>query len=109
MEDYCLDLRDFHRESCRRVLVPVLVATQAEERTASSEEVVDWVAPLWFANAHSLGGIVEQAVVRHHSANPDVIDPGRWDTAEYAPTPTIVEAARVLYEGQDECGRYEGH
>jgi hypothetical protein len=101
VEDYCLDLRDFHRESCQRVLVPVLVATQAEEQSAASEEVIDWVAPLWFANAHSLGGIVEQAVVRYHSPNPNVIDPGRWDTAEYAPTPTIVEAARVLYEGQN--------
>ena len=101
VEDYCLDLRDFHRESCQRVLVPVLVATQAEEQSAPSEEVIDWVAPLSFANAHSLGGIVEQAVIRHHSPNPDVIDPGRWDTAEYAPTPTIVEAARVLYEGQN--------
>jgi hypothetical protein len=109
VEDYCLDLRDFHRESRQRVLVPVLVATQAEEQLPPLEEVIDWVAPLWYANAHSLGGVVEQAVIRYHSANPDVIDPGRWDTAEYAPTPTIVEAARVLYEGQDECGRYEGH
>jgi broad-specificity NMP kinase len=101
VEDYCLDLRDFHRESCRRILVPVLVATQAEDRSPPSEEVVDWVAPLWFANAHSLGGIVEQAVTKYHSLNPEVIDPGRWNNAEYAPTPTIVEAARVLYEGQN--------
>ena len=101
VEDYCLDLRDFHRESRQRDLVPILVATRAEEQLPPLEEVIDWVAPLWYANAHSLGGIVEQAVIRYHSPNPDVIDPGRWDTAEHAPTPTIVEAARVLYEGQN--------
>jgi hypothetical protein len=52
VEDYCLDLRDFHRESRQRILVPVLVATQAEEQLPPLEEVIDWVAPLWFANAH---------------------------------------------------------
>ena len=60
VEDYCLDLRDFHRESRQRALVPILVATQAEEQLPPLEEVIDWVAPLWFANAHSLGGIVER-------------------------------------------------
>ena len=29
VEDYCLDLRDFHRQSERRILVPFLIATNA--------------------------------------------------------------------------------
>ena len=29
VEDYCLDLRDFHAESCNRTIVPILVASKA--------------------------------------------------------------------------------
>ncbi|MGD0000982.1 MAG: DUF2075 domain-containing protein [Bryobacteraceae bacterium] len=101
VEDYCLDLRDFHHESRGRIVVPVLVSTHAEERSHPSGEVIDCMTPLWTANAHSLAGVFEQAVARYRSPNPDLIDPARWNSAEYAPTPTIVEAARVLYEGQN--------
>ncbi|MCU1234881.1 MAG: hypothetical protein JWP63_2848 [Candidatus Solibacter sp.] len=101
VEDYCLDLRDFHRESRQRTLVPVLVATQAEASSPTFNEVIDCVAPLCFANGNSLGSVIEQAVIRYRSPHSDPIDSHRWDMAEYAPTPTIIEAARFLYEGQN--------
>lgn len=100
VEDYCLDLRDFHSLSQHRILVPILVATEALERTRPLEGVMDWVAPLWLANGSSLGHILTQAVGQYQSADSHQIDPQLWNSAEYAPTPTIVEAARVLYEGQ---------
>ena len=101
VEDYCLDLRDFHRESHGRTLVPILAATHAEERPAPDAEVIDYVAPVWFANANSLAWVLEKAVTRYQSPSSRPTDPGRWSVAEYAPTPTIVEAARVLYAGQN--------
>lgn len=101
VEDYCLDLRDFHGGSRRRILVPILLATHAEPRSATWGEVSDAVAPVWFANEDSLARVFEEAVTRYHCSDSDPIDPHRWDLAEYAPTPTIVEAARVLYEGQN--------
>jgi|SRR5271157_83242 len=101
VEDYCLDLRDFHSGSRRRVLVPVLVATQAEEAAWPLEGAMDCVAPVWLANAASLGRAVEQASVRYPPSETGQIDPESWNAAEYLPTPTIVEAARVLYEGQN--------
>ncbi len=99
VEDYCLDLRDFHEGSNRRVLIPVLVATGAGDRSAPNGEVTDYVAPIWFANARSLGLILNQIIAMYCSAG-DAIDPKDWTNAQYAPTPTIVEAARALYEGQ---------
>src|SRR5262249_16046592 len=53
-EDYCLDLRDFHAESHHRILIPVLVASDAEYVPPPAGEVIDWVAPVWLANASSL-------------------------------------------------------
>ena len=101
VEDYCLDLRDFHCQSRQRTLVPILVATHAEDRPHPSCEVVDSVAPIWLANAGSLAEVLEDAVAMYRSRDHDAIDPERWDSTEYVPTPTILEAARVLYEGQN--------
>ena len=98
-EDYCLDLRDFHSESKHHILVPMLVATEALETSSPIGTVVNWVAPIWKANACSLGPMLAEAAVQYRSGTH--IDPDRWNNAEYAPTPTIVEAARVLYQGQN--------
>jgi len=101
VEDYCLDLRDFHCGSRHRVIVPILVATQAEEKSRPSEQVLDWIAPVWLANGFSLGKVIEDAAAQYCCSDRDPIDPQLWAAAEYMPTPTIVEAARVLYEGQN--------
>jgi hypothetical protein len=101
VEDYCLDLRDFHEKSRQKILVPMLVATHAVDRPAPADDVSDFVAPIWFANAESLGRVLGEVIARYQGETRDPIDPERWDNAEYAPTPTIVEAARVLYEGQN--------
>jgi hypothetical protein len=100
VEDYCLDLRDFHGESRRRVLVPILVATRAEGRAPTLGEVIDSVSPTCLANEHSLEHVIDEVLRAYQSPSADPINPARWDAGEYAPTPTIVEAARVLYEGQ---------
>jgi hypothetical protein len=101
VEDYCLDLRDFHAESRRRILIPFLIATNAESEPPAVGEVLDWVAPVWLANASSLPCLLERAVAQSSDYTAAPIDPQRWNGAEYAPTPTIIEAARVLYEGQN--------
>jgi hypothetical protein len=101
VEDYCLDLRDFHENSRHRMLVPILVATHADEQCPPADDLVDFVAPLWKANADSLGSVLERVVACYQIPNADRIDPNIWITAPYRPTPTIIEAARALYEGQN--------
>ena len=100
-EDYCLDLRDFHTGSRSRILVPFVVATAAEEEPPASGDVTDSIAPVWLANASSLPRLLEQAVVQYSDCAAPQVDPQSWNNAEYAPTPTIIEAARALYEGQN--------
>jgi len=101
VEDYCLDLRDFHKGSLGRILVPILVATHATDRPAPLDPPSDSVAPVWLANAESLSRTLHESITRYGSQTTDPIDPEHWDDAEYAPTPTIVEAARILYEGHN--------
>ena len=100
VEDYCLDLRDFHKDSRQRTIVPVLIATSAKEASYPVEPPFDFVAPVWRSNASSLGAVLEQAATRYGADGRLPIDPEVWNRAEYLPTPTIIEAAQVLYEGQ---------
>jgi len=100
VEDYCLDLRDFHAESRSRILVPVLVAThgKAAPPPAGFPVVRDSVAPVWLANSDTLPEVLAQCVTIYGDPAA-AIDAQRWDEAPYRPVPTIVEAAKALYQG----------
>lgn len=101
VEDYCLDLADFHRESRGRSLVPMLVATKAKPAPAPVEVDDGRVAATWLANAGDLPSKLRACLRRHATASARPIDAAAWDTSAYAPTPSILEAARDLYAGHN--------
>ena len=95
--DYALDLKNFHKFSHDHVIVPILIAT--EHRNSSTQinmSIYDdrIVNPLICGKA----GIVDliEKVLARFPGEPD-INPN-WVISPYAPTPTIIEAARSLYE-----------
>jgi hypothetical protein len=101
VEDYCLDLRDFHKESLGRTIVPILVATNAPETAPPDQVGKDLVKPTWFANASDLGAKLSLCLRRYDSGECEPINLTRWDGSDYTPTPTIIEAAQALYAGQN--------
>ena len=95
--DYALDLKNFHKFSQDRIIAPILIATNY--RTSSSavqmsvyDDMV--VNPLVTGEAGLLQTI---AVVLDKFPNEAPVEPN-WVISPYAPTPTIIEAARTLYE-----------
>ncbi|HTZ73640.1 MAG TPA: DUF2075 domain-containing protein [Candidatus Aquilonibacter sp.] len=101
VEDYCLDLRDFHHESRFRVIVPILVATDAPSSEIPDDSVCDFVKPVWRVNQRDLGQTLRECSARYHSSESEPIDATRWNVSDYSPTPTIVEAAQALYAGNN--------
>lgn len=95
--DYALDLMNFHKFSQGKVIVPILVAT--EYRGASSiiqeSDYGDKVVNPLVTGKASLFKLIT-AVLRTFP-NETPID-RNWIISPYAPTPTIIEAARSLYE-----------
>jgi len=95
--DYALDLKNFHKFSHDNLIVPILVATKY--RSSSTEiqmSVYDdrVVNPLVTGEA-GLSRLIDEILKRfpnESAVNPD------WIISPYAPTPTIIEAARTLYE-----------
>ncbi len=95
--DYALDLKNFHKFSTDRIIAPILIAT--EYRTSSSDiwmSVYDdrVVNPLYTGESGLLRLISE---VLRSFPNETPVDPN-WIISPYAPTPSIIEAARSLYE-----------
>lgn len=97
--DYALDLKNFHLFSHDRIIVPILVPTKHESYTTIFQPSVyddDIYNPMISGQEH-LQKLISNVLV-HAGANADTPSIDNWIISPYTPTPTIVEAARTLYE-----------
>ena len=101
VEDYSLDLCDFHRASRQRPIVPILVATEGADKPFVGTDPSEPVKLARCANGGNLAEMILDCFSRFHNAAAPGIDPQAWDTSDYDPTPTIIEAAQSLYAGQN--------
>ena len=95
--DYALDLKNFHKLSEDRLIVPILIATEYEGSSSLIQSSVyddRVVNPLITGESHLLG-VISDVVEKFPNETPLSAD---WIISPYAPTPTIIEAARTLYE-----------
>ena len=96
VEDYALDLQDFHAGCRRHPIVPILVATEGRASPLMRSLGLAGVQPVIDADAHSLAALLrdlDETLPR--AAEP--LEPAAWIAAPYRPVPTIVEAACMLY------------
>ena len=95
--DYALDLKNFHKFSEDRIIVPILIATNHRQAStyvqpsAYDDKVVN---PLVTGEA-GIASLIDKVLKCYPNESP--VNP-RWIVSPYAPTPTIIEAARALYE-----------
>ena len=95
VEDYALDLKNFHEGSHTVAIVPVLISTNADSQPVPDLQFAnDLVALPVGVNATELGVLIDHICATHVFPTLDVDD---WIAKGYKPTPTIVEAAQVLY------------
>ena len=95
VEDYALDLKNFHEGSHGLPIVPILVSTNAESQPISALKFAsDLVSSPVGTNKTDLGTLVSSICSSQSFA---IIDMNKWMAQGYKPTPTIVEAAQVLY------------
>lgn len=94
--DYALDLKNFHSGSHERLLIPLLVATEANHQSPQIEYLKEGILSPIHCNRHNLGDALR---VLSQSLKQDDFDPLTWLNASYSPTPTIIEAAQALYQG----------
>ena len=95
--DYALDLKNFHKLSQDKLIVPILVATKYPEHTTSIKMSVydDRVVNPLVTGEGGISNIIANVIGKFPSETP--VD-NNWIISPYAPTPTIIEAAKTLYE-----------
>ena len=98
VQDYVLDLKNFHRGIHDRRLVPVLVATSADEQHIGAISwAADKVAATICLAANQIRSILQTALP-FEEQDVQGANELNWASSGYQPTPTIIEAAKVLYE-----------
>ena len=90
--DYALDLKNFHEESRTRIIVPILVATEAPKKDCSLGMLPfsyydDQVYYPLMSNAETLLPILRKVFAK--TAPQAVLDAHEWAVSRYSPTPTI--------------------
>ncbi len=95
--DYALDLKNFHKFSEDRIIVPILIATNYKHASTFIQPSVydDKVVNPLVTGEAGLSNLIAQVLKCFPDEAP--VNPN-WIISPYAPTPTIIEAARALYE-----------
>lgn len=95
--DYALDLKNFHQPSHDKIIIPILLATEAKVSyhiiTPSSHND-NLINPLK-SNAKDLGALLKLSIDFYE--NNSRINSEEYISGSYTPTPTIIEAAVSLY------------
>ena len=94
--DYALDLKNFHKLSQDKIIVPILIPTNHKSKTTDikmsgyDNKIIN---PL-ICGEDDIAELINNILVRYPYE--EAIDTN-WVNSPYAPTPTIIEAARALY------------
>jgi Schlafen group 3, DNA/RNA helicase domain len=97
VEDYAIDLHDFHASSRANPIVPILVAEHAPvTRALLPLPLGHGVSPPLDANARTLPTLLRD-LDTHFAQLARSLDADAWLRAPYCPVPTIVDAACMLY------------
>ena len=97
--DYALDLKYFHLHSHNKKIIPILIPTKYR---TSKKEIDFSVYPDGIYKPLVSGGKDIQELIgkilKHAKVSVQSENDKDWISSRYSPTPTIIEAARVLYE-----------
>ncbi|SCP98590.1 DUF2075 domain-containing protein [Anaerobium acetethylicum] len=92
--DYALDLKYFHEESKNKIIVPIIIATEADSITNSVDMMSDKIFDVISCNKGNIQALIFDILSRTEEKE---IDLESWINSRYMPTPTIIEAAQALY------------
>ena len=90
---YAIDLANFHEESHNKTIVPILIATDAPDYELQINKYKNNVYDVIYTNGNNLAQIFDKFTKLFGGQ----IQLEKWLNSRYVPTPTIIEAAEVLY------------
>jgi DUF2075 family protein len=101
-EDYANDLHDFHLESKHSIIIPILLAPLAKSIFVHNNNPVEsLIKPCLKVNSNNFSQFLMEAYFEFHDELKASIQPWVWELSQYQPTPTIIQAAKALFAGQE--------
>ncbi|MFG0260381.1 MAG: DNA/RNA helicase domain-containing protein, partial [Phycisphaerales bacterium JB041] len=97
VEEYALDLRDFHAPSRSIALVPILWCTAATAPTVYPPLSGPGVADVHLAGQNDLGDLIRRAVAASDAL--PLVAKEDWSAGAYRPVPSVIDAATTLFAG----------
>jgi hypothetical protein len=100
VEEYALDLHDFHAESSHRILHPILWCTAAANNPYRSP--YQGLAPGQVAPVTEIGaeGLM-QFLLKLPASTAEEVDAVEWNNSPYRPVPNVIQAATRIFAGHD--------
>jgi len=96
--DYALDIKNFHKESHNKLIVPILVCSDANAEKNYIISYEDKIIKPLKCNTQNLQQMLYSVLTQYNEIPFDYIT---WENSLYLPTPTIIEAAQTLYANHD--------
>ena len=98
--DYALDLKNFHLLSQDRTIVPILIPTNYKSTSSDLQSSVydDSIYNPLVTGASGLQILIRKILANEELKGAQAPLGSEWIISPYSPTPTIIEAARRLYE-----------
>jgi len=87
---YARDLKHYHAGSQESTVLPILVLARAKDLKTRDDDVII-VSP---------DGIKDVFSIESEAETGKLIDPNKWITAEYSPLPSLIQAARTIWNKQ---------
>ena len=92
--DYALDLKNFHKESHNKLIVPILICSEADNKVNQISIYEDKIVSPLLCNKNNLKYNILHILNKFAEEG---FDYNGWENSIYMPTPTIIEAAQALY------------
>jgi hypothetical protein len=99
VEEYALDLRDFHAASARRRILPVLWSTNADEPADPPLQMTDIDESVSPVECVGTKGFERYLATRQFCGGESDIIGETWDHAPYRPVPSVIDAATIIFSG----------
>ena len=98
--DYALDLKNFHLYSEDKPIAPILIPTKYQRpfNALQSSPYHDQIYNPLIVGVYDLKNVLEAIITKSGCAFDSQTWNENWAISPYSPTPTIIEAARALYE-----------
>jgi hypothetical protein len=101
VEDYALDLADFHRPSKDLVIIPIVVAPSGRPMRSDDSGNGLTVRRVATCIPPQLGNSLLNFYETFTDAKRPSIEMQSWNNGAYHPVPTIIEAARLIFAGME--------